>query len=101
MLYREMAKKARREENRKILEEVSKQEYQHYKFWSKYAGEVELSGLDKIRLKIYLLMSKVLGTVFTIKFLDKHEGDVLSEYKRIYEKKVTPNVTNRNTDYGI
>jgi len=61
LLYKEMAKRTKREENRKILEEMSKQEYWHYKFWSKYAGEVELTALDKLRLRIYLLMSKILG----------------------------------------
>lgn len=87
LLYKEMARRSRREENRKVLEEMSRQEYWHYRFWSKYAGEVGLSALDRLRLRLYLLMGRVLGTVFTIKFLEKHEGETIEEYKRIYEER--------------
>ena len=86
-LYGEMAKRAKSEKNRKILEEMSKQELWHYKFWSKYSGPVKLDTVDKLRLKFYLLMSRLLGTVFTVKFLERHEEEVLQEYKRILENR--------------
>lgn len=85
LLYREMARRAGGE-NRRILEEMSKQEEWHYRFWSKYSGPVRLSSWDRVRLKLYLLASRVLGKVFTVKFLERHEFGVVGEYRRILEE---------------
>ncbi len=84
LLYREMARRSKGE-NRRILEEMSKQEEWHYRFWSKFSGEVGLTAWDRVRLKLYLLASRLLGTVFTVKFLERHEGEVIREYRELLE----------------
>ena len=87
LLYREMARRTKNPENKRILEEMAKQEYGHYLFWKRYSGEVKLSSGDRIILKLLILVSKLMGTVFTVKFLERHESEVVEEYKRVLEER--------------
>jgi len=89
LLYRGMAKREKGE-NRKVLEEMARQEEWHYKFWSKYSGPVELSAADRLRLRLYLLASRILGKVFTVKFLERHEEGVIAEYREMLERGLIP-----------
>jgi VIT1/CCC1 family predicted Fe2+/Mn2+ transporter len=86
LLYGELSKHEKNQRNREILEELSKQEYMHYEFWSKFAGKIELTGYEKARLRIYLFMSRLLGKTFIIKFLERHESGVVEEYTRILKE---------------
>ena len=82
-----MARRTKNPENKRILEEMAKQEYGHYLFWKRYSGEVKLSSGDRIILKLLILVSKLMGTVFTVKFLERHESEVVEEYKRVLEER--------------
>jgi len=86
MLYAEMSNRAKNEETRKILLTMSQQERSHYEFWKKYAGDVKITFKDRVLLRIYFLLGKILGTVFTIKFLEKREGDTSKIYRKILEE---------------
>ncbi|RLE92211.1 MAG: rubrerythrin family protein [Thermoprotei archaeon] len=86
MLYAEMANRAKNEETRKALLTMSQQERSHYEFWRKYAGDIKITFKDRIMLKIYLFMGRILGTVFTVKFLERREGDTSNIYRRILEE---------------
>ena len=48
-LYRELAKRKRDPGNRAVLEELSREVFEHYLFWSSLSGPVSLSSLDRLR----------------------------------------------------
>lgn len=85
LLYAEMAKREKNPANRELLEKMSEQEHSHYLFWKKFSGEVSLAPRDQARLRLLLIASRFLGKVFTIKYLERHEGDVVKEYREVLE----------------
>jgi len=82
-LYRELAKREKDPRNRAAIEELSREEYGHYLFWSRLSGPVSLSALDRLRLRLALLSGRVLGKVFTVKLLERHEKSVIGEYRHL------------------
>ncbi len=84
-LYRAMAERERDSNNRAILLRMAEEEYRHYEFWKRFCGDVELSPRDEFKLRFFKLSSMILGKVFTIKFLERHEKSVLTEYTEILE----------------
>lgn len=83
-VYKELAKREKNEERRKLLEKLSQQEYKHYKFWKKYAPEYKERSTWHVFLMI--LIRKIFGLTFTLKFLERHEGKVIEEYKKFADK---------------
>ncbi|MEZ0344949.1 MAG: VIT1/CCC1 family protein [Infirmifilum sp.] len=83
LLYSELAKREKNPENRELLLRMSEQERMHYEFWSKFSGSVTLEQRDKARLRLLLALSRIFGKIFTIKFLERHEGSVVEEYREI------------------
>jgi len=84
MVYRELASIERDPDIRRALESFSEHERRHYEFWKSIAGSCgEVSGL---KLKLYLLMRRFLGLTFTLKLLERHEGEVIEAYKRYLER---------------
>ena len=79
-LYAALAAREKNRERRKILEELSRQEHRHYRFWAKIAGQ-DCRPRGRAKLALYLAMRKILGLVFTIKYLEKHEKNVVEEYR--------------------
>ncbi|MEM0494231.1 MAG: VIT1/CCC1 family protein [Thermofilum sp.] len=90
IFYRRMAKLEKDPRNRAILEKLSEEERQHYLFWSSLSGPVELSTWDKLRLRLALLSGRLLGRVFTVKLLERHEKAVIEEYRRLLSSKALP-----------
>ncbi|ABL79045.1 VIT1/CCC1 transporter family protein [Thermofilum pendens] len=84
-LYRRLAGIEKNPANREILEKLSQQERSHYEFWSRFSGSVELGRWDRLKLAFLVLSSRILGKVFIIKFLERHEGRVVEEYVRVLE----------------
>lgn len=83
LLYQEMAKREKDPGNRTTLEKLSDEERQHYLFWSSLSEPVELSSWQKLRLRLALLSVRVLGRVFTVKLLERHERSVIEEYRKL------------------
>ena len=81
-LYARLAARERNERNRKLLEELARDELRHHLFWSKLAGPVRLGLGDRLRLRLLLSLSRLTGKTFTIKLLERGEAATLSEYRR-------------------
>jgi len=81
-LYARLAARERDERNRKLLEELARDELRHHLFWSKLAGPVRLGLGDRLRLRLLLSLSRLAGKTFTIKLLERGEAATLSEYRR-------------------
>ncbi len=81
MIYKELAEAEKNTQLKKILEELSEQEYRHYQFWKGLAGECAAQ-IPRMKIRIYKAMRRILGLTFTLKYLEMHEKEVIENYKR-------------------
>jgi len=84
-IYIELAKHEKNADRKRILEELAKAEEEHYLFWSRLAGGYK----PKIsRASIYriIILRLLMGLTFTLKFLERHEKQVIESYKRTVEE---------------
>lgn len=78
-----MLSKSEKDKSRaELLKRMSLEERYHYEFWKKLLGEdcsreVSISGINKFKI-----MRKVLGLTFTLKYLERHENNVVEEYEK-------------------
>ncbi|HMK16081.1 MAG TPA: VIT1/CCC1 transporter family protein, partial [Methanomicrobiales archaeon] len=82
-IYRALAEKAAEATNRKVLEETAAVELGHYRFFRSLTG-VEMSP-DRVRIAFYLLVYRIFGITFSLKFMERGEvkaqkvyGDLLT-----------------------
>ena len=75
-----------REDLREILDKLAREEYKHYQFWSKLIGEDCKSRVHGAKLTLLRFMRRLFGLTFTLKWLERHEEEVIEEYKRFLEK---------------
>ncbi|BAN90605.1 VIT1/CCC1 transporter family protein [Aeropyrum camini] len=73
------------EENRRVLREMAEQEYRHYEFWKELVGGDCKVSVSRIRLMVLGLLRRMLGVTFTVKFLERHEKEVIESYKKFLE----------------
>ncbi|MCS7117588.1 MAG: VIT1/CCC1 family protein [Thaumarchaeota archaeon] len=85
VVYRELARMERDGPRRELLERLSEMEDKHYRFWSGYAEAAQVRGL-RLRLFFILLLRKLMGIVFVIKLLERHESEVVARYRRVLER---------------
>ncbi|MCC6064905.1 MAG: hypothetical protein LM576_02875 [Thermofilum sp.] len=81
-LYARLAARERNERNRKLLEELARDELRHHLFWSKLAGPVRLGLGGRLKLRLLLSLSRLAGKTFTIKLLERGEAATVGEYRR-------------------
>lgn len=84
MVYRELASMERDPELKSILERFSEHERGHYEFWRSIAGSC--GNINMFKVKLYVLMRRILGLTFTLKYLERHESEVVEAYKSYLEK---------------
>src|SRR5437879_12041559 len=76
---------SRRERNpsfKKALEALEQEQPNPYEFWKKYAPDTRVS-TNRLSLFFVLGLRIMLGLTFTMKFLERHEEDVISRYKQV------------------
>ncbi len=78
VIYAEIAKFAKGEENKKTLIRLSEEEKAHYEIWKGYTG-VEMKP-EKLKIFRYKLIARVLGFVFAIKLMENGEEHAQEEY---------------------
>jgi VIT1/CCC1 family predicted Fe2+/Mn2+ transporter len=85
--HRLYAALARREEDpgtQRLLEDFSSQERHHLEFWARLSNvEPDSIPVSSMRLKATMLASRVLGTAFTIRRLERLEKETIAEYEVI------------------
>lgn len=87
LIYKIFAEKEKNPENKKILEQLSKQEYNHFEFWRKFLPEdYSFKGAGNIKIFLFSLMRVIFGLTFTIKFLELHEEKVIKEYEKVLQE---------------
>lgn len=71
ILYAKIARRQKDENNKRAFEEISKAERSHYEIWKGYTGrDIAPNGF---RIGAFLLMSRLLGITFTLKFFERFE----------------------------
>jgi VIT1/CCC1 family predicted Fe2+/Mn2+ transporter len=80
-IYRKLSESVKDEHNKKILNDISKDELRHYNVWKKYTGEeVKPSGW---MLWKYYLISRILGMTFGLKLMENGEESAQESYDKI------------------
>ena len=78
-VYRRLANRERKTENKIILQKISKQENNHYNILKEKTGEdVDFS---KIRVYFHVIISIFLGLTFSLKLMEKTEQNAAREYR--------------------
>jgi VIT1/CCC1 family predicted Fe2+/Mn2+ transporter len=77
-IYRDLAKRVRPAENRRILEKIAADELRHYQEWKEYTGqEVRPS---RFQVWKYYWISRVFGFTFGIKLMEQGEEGAQDHY---------------------
>jgi VIT1/CCC1 family predicted Fe2+/Mn2+ transporter len=82
LVYARLAAQEQNAERKKTLQSLSEQEEAHYRFWKSL-----LEGYEprprRIFLRMILAMRRMFGITFAVKFLERHEEQVIEEYRRV------------------
>lgn len=80
-IYRSLSQSVKDRHNREILERVAADELKHYNFWKEFT-QVDVKP-SKLKMWIYLLISKVFGIMFGLKLMEKGEDKASTFYNEI------------------
>ena len=84
VIYAEIAKFAKGEENKKTLLRLSQEEKAHYEIWKSYTKE-EMK-VEKFKVIKYKLIARIFGFTFAVKLMEKGEEIAQKEYEYILEE---------------
>jgi len=80
-IYQALALKARESGNRKVLEETAAVELAHYRFFRSFTG-LDIPP-DRVRVTFYLLVYRIFGITFTLKFMERGENRIQKVYRNL------------------
>lgn len=84
VIYREISKFAKGDENKQTLCRLAKEEYAHYEIWKKYTGIEMKPQMGKVRK--FKLLARVLGFTFAVKLMENGEEGAQKEYEILAEE---------------
>ena len=84
VIYENIAKFAKGDENKKTLLRLAQEENAHNKIWEKYTG-VELKP-QKMKVFFYTAIARVLGFTFAVKLMERGESGAQEEYAQLAEE---------------
>lgn len=84
IIYEEIAKFAKGEENKQVLHRLAQEEKAHYEIWKKYTG-VEMKP-QKFKIFRYKLLARIFGFTFTVKLMENGEEAAQEEYGLVAEE---------------
>jgi len=70
-IYEKLAGTTRQPHNREVLEQIAREEHEHYGIWKKYTGRD--AAPNRVRVWIYYLIARLLGLTFAIKLMENVE----------------------------
>lgn len=76
-IYKALARMVKDQGNRGVLNEIANEELEHYRFWMKYSDEVDPLWW---KVNMYLMLSRILGLVFSLKLLERAELNASKRY---------------------
>lgn len=84
VIYEEIARFTKNEENKEVLMRLSHEEKAHYEIWEKYT-DIKMKP-QKIKVFKYKLLAKIFGFTFAIKLMEKGESMAQHEYELLFEE---------------
>lgn len=84
VIYAEIAKFAKGEENKKTLLRLSAEEKAHYEIWKSYTG-VEMKP-QKGKVFKFKMLARILGFTFAVKLMENGEENAQDEYALLFEE---------------
>ena len=81
-VYMALSRKEKNEKVKDALKGLAESERGHYEFWQAYLPNARFK-VNRVRVYFVRLLRLLLGLTFTLKFLEKHEDDVVRRYKAI------------------
>ena len=81
VIYEEIAKFAKGDENKETLLRLAKEERAHYEIWKKYTG-IEMKP-EKAKVFKYKMIARILGFTFAVKLMENGEENAQSEYEQL------------------
>jgi len=82
LVYRKLAERDNDPERKTILENLSQQEKAHFEFWHDVLGDYQ-PRVRRLFLHFVLMLRYLFGLTFAVKFLERHEEQVIAEYRSI------------------
>ena len=79
VIYEQIAKFAKGEENKQTLLRLAREEKAHYEIWKRYTG-VEMYP-EKGKIRRYVWIARILGFTFAVKLMEKGEGNAQNSYE--------------------
>jgi VIT1/CCC1 family predicted Fe2+/Mn2+ transporter len=80
-VYQRLAATLPEGENRRVLENIARDEYRHAQLWAKHTGQ-EVSPRNIIVL-LYYWMGRLLGLTFSIKLMERGEQEAEAAYEQL------------------
>ncbi|MBR5521047.1 MAG: VIT1/CCC1 transporter family protein [Oscillospiraceae bacterium] len=81
VIYAEIAKFAKGDNNKETLIRLAKEEKAHYEIWKRYTG-IEMKP-EKFKVFKYKLLARIFGFTFAVKLMEKGEENSQDEYDRL------------------
>ena len=94
-VYGKLSRTERQPKLKRVFSELAAMEYGHYEFWSKYCKNKEIRP-DALKIHLVLLMRRVLGGSFIIKYLEGSEAATIKKYGSM--KHIIPKPDRRSFD---
>ncbi len=84
ILYGKIAARQKDANNKKVFEEISRAERSHYETWRSYTGRDVAP--NRRRIALFLILSRLLGITFTIKFFEKSEDAGITDLRYVEQQ---------------
>lgn len=84
IIYGKIAKFAKGEENKKVLERLAAEERAHYEIWKSYTG-MEMKP-NKAKILKYTLLARLLGFTFAVKLMERGEEMAQVKYEVLVDE---------------
>jgi len=81
VIYKEIAKFAKGEENKRVLSRLADEEKAHYEIWKKYT-KLEMKH-SKFKVFKYKFLARIFGFTFAVKLMEKGEENAQEEYDKL------------------
>ena len=81
VIYEEIAKFAKGENNKATLRRLSQEEKAHYEIWKSYTG-IEMKP-EALKVFKYKMLARILGFTFAVKLMENGEDHAQEEYARL------------------
>lgn len=84
VIYREIAKFAKGEDNKTTLNRLADEEFKHYEIWKKYTNEDMKP--EKKKVFKYKWIARIFGFTFAVKLMETGEMDAQKEYEQLKDE---------------